>query len=68
MELSKTQLKLAKNQKYSTKLLYYSLEVMRQIMLLYDKKESEKIDSPYTTDTAQKMDRYFKIIESLKSL
>ncbi len=37
-------------------------------MLLYDKKESEKIDSPYITDTAQKIDRYFKIIESLKSL
>ena len=32
-----------------------------------DEKESKKINSPYITDTAQKIDGYFKIIKSLKN-
>ena len=67
MELSKTQLKLAKNQFYLTKLLYHSLEVMRRIMKYFDKNKIENTNFAFSPEIGQKIDSYFKIKENLKS-
>jgi len=69
IELFKRHQKLAQNQIYLTKLLKYSLEVMRRVLILHERNYAPDHDIPkYSTSLGQKLDNYFKIIEDIKEV
>lgn len=67
IELFKKYQQLAQNQIYLTKFLNYSLEVMKRLLLIPNKKELEIVDHKYLTPLGQKLDYFFKRIEELKA-
>ncbi len=63
IELSKKQQKMAQNQVYLTKFLKYTLEVIRRILLLPNKKEVNLENYNYITQLKQRLNHAFEIIK-----
>lgn len=62
MVLAKLQRKLTKNQYYLTKMLYYSLEVIRRVSTSLNNKEEEDNHDLRLTEIVEKIENYIKNI------